>query len=267
MKLGFIGTGRITTALVEGFCTSLDPPQTILVSPRNAEKAARLAARFPQVTVGRDNQAVVDGCDCVFLALRPPTVSVLGALSFRPDQHVISLIPTRPFALIKELVEPAENLAWALPLPSVARHLGPILIYPGEPFVVDLLARVARPIILGDLEQLRTLWTSTALIAPFYALIEEASQWAEDAGVDRDIAGAYLASMFHALAALAMEVPAGQFSGLIADAATPGGLNEQALNEIRSVDGYRPFLDALDSVLARVGGTPPKRRPPQHSSE
>jgi len=45
MKLGFIGTGNITTVLVEGLCTAQDPPASILVSPRNAEKAARLALK------------------------------------------------------------------------------------------------------------------------------------------------------------------------------------------------------------------------------
>ncbi|RLB67433.1 MAG: pyrroline-5-carboxylate reductase, partial [Deltaproteobacteria bacterium] len=35
-QLGFIGTGNITTAMVEGLCTADSPPVTIVVSPRNA---------------------------------------------------------------------------------------------------------------------------------------------------------------------------------------------------------------------------------------
>jgi pyrroline-5-carboxylate reductase len=262
MRLGFIGTGRITMALVEAFCTTTDPPSTILVSPRNAERAAQLAARFPEVTVARDNQTVVDGSDCIFLALRPPMVSVLGEIRFRPEHHIISLMPTRPYTQISTFVEPARQLAWALPLPSVARHVGPIAICPGESFVVDLFAKVGTPLVVHDLEHLRVLWASTALISPFIALIEEISRWATDAGVNREVAGPYIAAMFHALSALAMEIPDGRYSGLVADAATPGGLNEQALTEIRETGGYRAFLNALDSILTRLGGIPRRREQP-----
>ncbi len=40
LRLGFIGTGNITTALVEGLCTAQDAPASVFVSPRNPEKAA-----------------------------------------------------------------------------------------------------------------------------------------------------------------------------------------------------------------------------------
>lgn len=261
MRLGFIGTGRITEALVEAFCTTTDPPSTILVSPRNAARAAQLAARFPEVTGATDNQAVVDGSDCIFLALRPPMVSVLGEIRFRPEQHIISLMPTRPYTQIAAFVEPARQLAWAMPLPSVARHVGPIAISPGESFVVDLLGKVGTPLVVNDLEHLRILWASIALISPF----------CPDRGDDpvsngsragREVAGPYIAAVFHALSALAMEIPDRRYSGLVADAATPGGLNEQALAEIRETGGYRAFLNALDSILTRLGGTPRRREEP-----
>jgi len=259
MRLGFVGTGRITAALVESFCTLADPPARILVSPRNAEKAAELAARFPQVVVAHDNQAVVDGSDCVFLALRPPAVAVLGELRFPEDRQIISLMPTRPYGLIRELVAPAEQIAWALPLPSVAQHVGPIVVYPGERFALDLLARVGTPIAVDSEDHLRILWTPTALLSPLFALIEEVAQWCASAGVDRKTAGQYTASVFHALCVLAMQVPDGRYAGLIDEAATPGGLNEQALRMIRERQGYRPFLEALDAILTRLGGTPPGR--------
>ena len=71
MRLGFVGTGTITTALVTGLCTAARPPERILVSPRNAEKAAALAEAFPRVAVAKDNQAVIDGSDWVFRAVLP----------------------------------------------------------------------------------------------------------------------------------------------------------------------------------------------------
>lgn len=261
MKLGFIGTGNITTVLVEGLCTAQDPPASILVSPRNAEKAARLALKFSQVEIASSNQAVVDGCNCVFLAVLPPVASsVLGEIRFRSDQTVICLIATKPIAEVRQLVKPAQKVVRAVPMPPAAKHLGPIAIYPQDPQVVEVFAKVGMPVVVQDERQFNILWTLTALIAPFYTLIEEVCRWSTYAGVDRQISGPYLASMFHALSTMAAGISDGDFSGLLADASTPGGLNEQALAEIRKQGGYETFLNALDSIAVRLGEKASKRR-------
>lgn len=49
MKFGFVGTGAITEAMVTGFLGSKLELSQVIVSPRSAETAARLAARFPLV--------------------------------------------------------------------------------------------------------------------------------------------------------------------------------------------------------------------------
>ena len=88
MTLGFIGTGAIAAAMVEGLA-----PDRILLSPRGASVAADLAARFAGVTIAASNQAVVDGSDLVVLSVRPQVAeAVIRALRFRPGQKVLSLI-------------------------------------------------------------------------------------------------------------------------------------------------------------------------------
>src|SRR3546814_6581800 len=64
-RLGFIGTGTIAAAIVEGLALSGEEP--ILLSPRNADIAARLSDRFSHVGVANDNQAVLDQSDLVIL--------------------------------------------------------------------------------------------------------------------------------------------------------------------------------------------------------
>jgi len=57
-KLGFIGVGTISSAIVRGLCTSSAPPSKIYLSHRNAEKAAKLQASttfamyFPHFSCG-----------------------------------------------------------------------------------------------------------------------------------------------------------------------------------------------------------------------
>src|SRR6185437_12714819 len=93
MRIGFIGTGTITSAIVSGLNASDSTAFTFLLSPRNADVAASLASAFDNVTVAASNQAVLDGCDIIMLAVRPQVASdVLESLRFRPDHHVISLV-------------------------------------------------------------------------------------------------------------------------------------------------------------------------------
>jgi pyrroline-5-carboxylate reductase len=254
MKLGFIGTGRITSALVVGLCTAKDPPENVLVSPRNAAKAAKLAARFSKVSDAESNQALIDGCDCAILAIVPQIArSVLTGLRFRSDQTVISLVPTISVEELKKLVDPVHSVARAVPLPSVTQHLGPIPMYPEIPQVVELFDKLGDPIPVQNEKELNVLWTVTALIAPFYALMEETSQWAIAYGVNRQNAESQIASMFHAISAIPTESSEAGFSDLATEAATPGGFNEQALSVIREQGGYKAFLNALDAVHARHG--------------
>jgi pyrroline-5-carboxylate reductase len=53
----------------------------VILSPRSAETAARLAALSPRVRVAHDNHHVVDASDTVFLAIRPDVNGRLDALT------------------------------------------------------------------------------------------------------------------------------------------------------------------------------------------
>ena len=72
MKLGFIGTGKITSVSnVTGICTSKISFQKILVSPRNRNIAQKLKKKFRKVNIGKTNQEIVDKCNWIFLAVTP----------------------------------------------------------------------------------------------------------------------------------------------------------------------------------------------------
>jgi pyrroline-5-carboxylate reductase len=92
MKLGFIGTGEITSSIVTGLCSSVTMPHSIRLSPRNAAIAKKLANRFNGVSISSCNQDVLDHCDTIVIAVRPQVArDVLSELHFRPDHQVVSL--------------------------------------------------------------------------------------------------------------------------------------------------------------------------------
>lgn len=93
MKYGFIGIGTLAEAIIDGLIGTKLSVDSVIVSPRNAQVSARLAARHGVVTIASHNQAVVDNSDMVFIAVRPQVVeSVLTSLKFPKGQHVVSLV-------------------------------------------------------------------------------------------------------------------------------------------------------------------------------
>ena len=253
MRLGFIGTGKISGALVEGFCTSSLRDSTILLSPRNEETSAKLAKKYPQVRKAISNQAVLDQSDILFIALRPAAAEAeLKRLTFNERHTVISLIPLLPFAALSALTAPASVQCRAIPLPTVVTHRCPIPVYNAPDEVIRLLGYLGHPLPVADERQLHALWTLTGLITPFYDLLDELSKWTTAHGVDAQTSARYTADLFESLAFMASNGPDPvHFEELASHAATPGGMNEQAGKEIREGGAHNAYLRAAEHLLER----------------
>ncbi len=139
MKLGFIGTGIITTSVVTGFCESGMENLQIVVSPRNKERAQMLHEKYPEiVSVAADNQEVVDRSDWVFAALLPKAAEdILKPLHIGPEKKFINLVATLSLKRIEEMFGSREILADVVPLTFAANRFGPVVIYPDIPEVVE----------------------------------------------------------------------------------------------------------------------------------
>ncbi|MCC7046762.1 MAG: NAD(P)-binding domain-containing protein [Alphaproteobacteria bacterium] len=253
--LGFIGTGNITAALVTGLCGSDRPPERVIVGPRNAETAARLAARHRQVSVATDNQAVIDASDWIILAVRPQIArEVVRALRFKPGQAVLSLIAPIADEWLDAAVGPGRLVARFLVMPPIEFRLGAIVYYPRNPEVERLLAPAGTPLAVRNKHEFLTTWTITATIASNFNLIATAADWAARNGVAAETARAFAVSMFHAVAAVAAMPGAAPPPELAKLAQTKGGLNEQVLRELSDRGWFDQVSAALDAVLKRLEG-------------
>lgn len=252
MTIGFIGTGHITKAVVEGLCGEGLQSEPILLSPRNREVSAGLAARFEAVSVALDNQAVLDGAETVVLAVRPQVApKILNELRFRADHCIVSLIALRPEAELGPLIAPATRVSRAVPLPSASQRLGPVVYYPEDEAVGALISRFGEPIPAGSESAFHRMWTLTALVAPYYALMAELTAWAVEGGVAPGTARAYLDSMFHTFTVMA-QGGAESYGALAASAQTKGGINEQAMAILGEHDAFAPWCEAVDAVFRRM---------------
>jgi pyrroline-5-carboxylate reductase len=252
MRLGFVGTGTIAAAMIEGLCAT-PGAGPIIVSPRNADIAADLAARFPDVRIAASNQAVLDGSDVVMLAVRPQIArEVLGELRFRPDQKVVSLIATVSLDDLRAAVAPAAQVIRAVPLPAVARRQGPTVIYPPDAAIKALFDALGTAVVLDNEGDFDAFTTTTAVMAGYFAFAGTVTTWMERNGIAAGTARAFVGQMLAGLAGAAAAMPDRSFAALADEHQTRGGLNEQLFRAI-ATDGQLVELDrALDGVLQRL---------------
>lgn len=253
MKLGFIGTGALTSAIVTGLKSSADDAVSIILSPRNERVAADLAARYPDVRVASDNQSVLDACDTVLLAVRPQVAhGVLRELRFRSDHHVISLIAILSRAEIAELTAPAGHVTKALPIPMVAHRQGATLIHPPDPVTAALFGRLSQVIEVEDPGEFDALSVVTATFATYFKYLETIHEWLNGRGVADSRARDYVVALFKALADAPAIAPDMSFMDLAEEYATRGGINEQVLRELMDRNVFGAFSESLDRVHRRI---------------
>ncbi len=251
-KLGFIGIGKIASAVVEGLCTSDSKEIDIFLSPRNEKTSAYLAGKYTSVQRLASNQEVMDSSDIVVIALRPAAaVEVLKTLHFQPHHTVVSLIPLLKYEALSQAVQPAGSICRAIPLPTVMQHNCPIPVFRAPEAVVQLFRALGQPLVVSDEEQLHAIWTLTGLITPFYELLGELSGWTVAKGVDATVANTYIADLFQSLAYMAQRSTPIDFGELAQHAATPNGMNEQAGKEIRTSASHEVWKAAADRLLER----------------
>ena len=253
-EYGVLGVGEIGAAIVTGLCADTENPPLVLLSPRNAEKAAALAARFPSVTVAPDNQALVDRSAVVVLAVRPGDApAVLGGLSFRPGQAVISLLAGVTRAELAPLVAPARDIARAIPLPPVARRAGITPVYPGTAAARALFGRLGGSADVADVRAFEAMSAATGTVAAHLRYLAVISDWLSEQGVEREQAARYVRSVFSGLSG-DLDDSRADLDDLIRAHATPGGLNERFSVLLGQAGLFRTVRQSLQSLYQGLAG-------------
>lgn len=253
MNIGFIGTGALTAAIVAGLQRVAGEPACVVLSPRNAIVAEGLASRYRNVHVADDNQAVLDRCDTVMLALRPQVAdSVLPALRFRDGHHVITLIGILSRQHVAGLVTPATHVTKALPMPMIAHGLGATLVCPPDATTTQWFGRLGKVIEVNDAAEFDALSAATATFATYFKYLQTIHTWLHDHAVADATARGYLAGLFEALAAAPHKAPDADFMQLADEYATRGGINEQVVRELTDQGVFKQLAQSLDAVHARI---------------
>jgi pyrroline-5-carboxylate reductase len=248
--VGILGVGRLAEFLVAGLRRQADAP-AILLSPRNAERAARLAERHG-LEIAPDNAALVAASDIILLATRPAQAAeAVAGLPWRAGHLLVCLCAGVSLARLGPRAAPA-TIVRAMPLSAAAIGESPTCLYPDVAPARDLLSRLGPVISLPDEAAFEAASVSGAFYGWVHALIGEATDWCAAEGVPETAAREVMARTVGAAASMVLHQTETSFSEMMEELATPGGVTELGLETLREEKSYEAWRAACAAVLARA---------------
>ena len=253
MKLGFIGTGKITSAVVTGICRSNIPYKKIIISHRTKSVAQKLKKRFKKITISNNNQEIINSCDWIFLSVTPIVgEKIIKNLKFKSNQIIISFISTITLAQLKKAIKVKAKIIRAIPLPPISLKKGPVPICPPNKKVKEFFNKIGTTVEIKNEKSSINFWSTSGMMAPFYELLRVMTDWLVKRGVKRNNAQKYITSLFLALSEDAVVNSKKDLKYLVKESQTPKGLNEQGVKELTKAGFYKSLEKTLNSIRKRL---------------
>ena len=253
MKLGFIGTGKITASVVTGISESKISFKKIVLSPRNKKIAKKLKNKFKKISIAKNNQEIINSCDWIFLAITPTVgEKIIKNLRFKSNQIIISFISTMTLPQLKKTIKVKAKIFRAIPLPPISLRKGPIPVFPSNKKVKSFFDKLGTTVEVNNEKLSKNFWATSGMMAPFYELLSTMTNWLVKRGIKRDKAQKYITSLFVALSEDAVVNSKKDLRFLVKESQTPKGLNEQGVVELRKAGFYKSSEKTLSSILKRL---------------
>ena len=253
MKLGFIGTGKITSSVITGICNSSIKYNRIFVSSRNNKISKNLKKRFKKISIEKNNQKIIDSCSWIFLAVTPTVgKKILKDLKFRSNQTVISFISTITIPELKKMIKAKVDIVRAIPLPPISLKKGPVPICPPNRKVKNFFNKIGSTIEIKNEKLSKNFWSTSGMMASYYEILKVMSEWLVKRGIKRSDAQKYITTLFLALSEDAVVNSKKELKYLVKESQTPKGLNEQGLREMSKKGAYKSLISTLNSIHKRL---------------
>ncbi|HLA84833.1 MAG TPA: pyrroline-5-carboxylate reductase [Thermoguttaceae bacterium] len=251
-RIGLIGAGRMATALVQGMVRAgLGAAEDVLAADPSVDARRRFAKATGAQAVD-NNQAVIDSCDAVVLAVKPQNLeAVLATLRGQVDERhlVISILAGVRLATLGEGLGTRARLARVMPNTPclVGQGASGYCLAPGataaDRALVEQLFGAVGLVVRVD-EPLLDAVTGLSGSGPafVYAMIEALADGGASMGLPRDVATRLAAQTVRGAAEMVLVT--GETPGALKDrVASPGGTTVAGLRVLDSA-GFPAALSA-----------------------
>lgn len=218
--LGILGVGDLTDKVVRGLRRS-GYSETILLSPRNAERAKRLAEEC-DCRIMDSNQAVVDEAHTIIVGVRPRRLAELAAqVSLREDQHLVSLLAGVSLEQLRAAF-PSANCVRVMLSYAALFNQSTVVVCPPDPSTEQLLESLGQLVVLDDESSFELATVAACMNGWFYFLLHDLQQWLSEKGLSPQDARTLVLGNLQDCIARAQYHPDQSLSALGRSIATPG---------------------------------------------
>ena len=253
MKLGFIGTGKIASSVINGINKSKINYSNIIVSPRNKKISNQLKKKIKKFVIGKNNQDVINKSNWIFLSVTPEVgKKIIKNLRFKSNQMIISFISSITLRDLKKMIKVKTNIVRAIPLPPISLRKGPVPIYPPNKKVKNFFNKIGSTIEIKNEKLSINFWSTSGMMASYYEILNVMSSWLSKRGVKKLDAQKYITSLFLALSEDAVKNSKKDLKYLVRESQTPKGLNEQGLKIMKKKGVYKSVLNTLNNIHKRL---------------
>ncbi|WP_349974994.1 NAD(P)-binding domain-containing protein [Pseudomonas sp. WHRI 8519] len=252
--IGILGVGDLTEKTVIGLRKGGYEGE-ILVSPRNAERAERLAQEF-RCKVMDCNQSVVDHSEILLLGVRPTSAAELATqVRLKPGQRLLSLVAGFGSDKLAALFPEAQCVR--VMLSGAAQYNATtVVIYPSDTLAQQCLGVLGNLVVLDDEPSFELATVAACMNGWFYFLLHDLQQWLSDKGLPEAQARALVLGNVQDCVASAKQQNEQSLSTLGQTIATPGTFTADGLAVLR----HQPLAAnwgaacevVLDALLTRA---------------
>ncbi|MGO9470165.1 MAG: pyrroline-5-carboxylate reductase [Isosphaeraceae bacterium] len=261
-RWGFIGSGKMATALVKGMLRAGLAPVEALCASDPLREARELLGSETGIAVFDANRPVAERSDVLVLAVKPQSMrQALDELRpfVTPNHLIVSIAAGVTIASIVERLGPAARVVRVMPnTPALigqgasAYALGPHVGREDEAVVSAFLSSVGVAVCVA--ESLLDAVTGLSGSGPAFVflMVEALSDGGVRAGLPRDVATLLAAQTVAGAARLVLET--GLHPGVLKDqVASPGGTTIAGLHALERGGVRGALIDAVEAAAKRSG--------------
>jgi pyrroline-5-carboxylate reductase len=261
-KLGFIGAGHMTSAVISGL-TGLNriSPQKVLVASRTQDKVTALAEKH-KIKDCSSIDEVIDQCDIVFLSVKPQDLGpLLENIGKSLDEHqiVVSFAAGYNMKLLRKYIPRAESIIRVMPTTAAKISQG-ILGYAfenvdaqkkHEAMIREILTVLGTPIFAPNEELFDALMVGCSSgIGFILEFMQIWAEWLEEKGFSIDESTTMTAETFLAASMLASSSRE-SFAKLQNQVTSKKGVTGEGLESFRAMDLDRTLRIGFENALLR----------------
>lgn len=260
-KIGFLGTGKMATALATGFVRELVTPGQILGSDPSKESRAAFARTVGEGVVVADSpEQCLAAAQVVFLAVKPQIMkTALGELHdvLNPNQLIVSIAAGTSIHTLESLLPDGQRLVRVMPNTPCLIGKGASGISAGSHATDEDIATIGRlletvGIVEAVPEHLLDAVTGLSGSGPAYVfqMIEALSDGGVRVGLPRQTATRLAAQTLAGAAELLLQT--GDHPGILKDAVTsPGGTTIAGIQALEQAGLRAALINAVEAATNR----------------